>query len=875
MRRRVTIATLFAIACGGDPTIDDPGEGPADTAGLDQTMAPRAAAALEAIQIRQYQQLATNGQSLSAEDDGISVEWTRWGTVHSIVAHRAPLPVEAPPGASPETVALQSLSELAPALGLTDLSSLGNARRRTARDGRVVIELDQYLDGLPIWGANARVVVDSSGRVRAMTSSLLPVRLSPSSEPLIDSEAAASIVRDLGDAPVAPVVLGVWVSPDPSVRTPRLAWRGRTNHTIAYVDASSGAVLSSRPFSVGDQHAESLYRDTYGSTPTVAGDSQCHTGASPSCNVTGDAACPVACSTSCTNSGAPAAATQIYSHLSATLTFLSVRLGRDSWNDDPGSSCHRLRANLNTNPADVEEAIWQGEFAPDTEQESIIVGLDHTCQNSIAHEAFHGVDEGIHGNSPVYNSSGETATLAEGISDVFAELVEAYAAGAAPDWIHNTSCGPSARRSNLADPPLYTTLTCSGPDPDTWSNYQKPFTFCPTTYSNIGILGKAAYLASRSVGANPITHYGVPVAGIGRPALEKVLYSCLETDLTPTSTFVEYAQCMVSAAADLGYDFGRVQDSLDSVGIWRPYKMLWTIPSTYVATTHQVDSGGTDRRWAFYESPLVRYAILARRTCGLEVCPNPYGWHDEVSIGMSLRGGPATELFGHEIYVCGANSANTSVLCRKLTQAGGLVNVASPPGTSDKKVSLVSFGGALYLFKKAAGTGARAVTWNRFDFATGTWSVSMTTPISTDEPVSASADSTGVWVVYRRATDGRIGYRKLTDVVANTWTNQVLLPAKADGIVPLVSGGPAAAVFRDRLHVVAAHPATGGDELRYMSCALPCSGSGSWTKWVLQDSDVDAGTTTIDAANPSGALQLNLWRRSATGQLIWKFKVSE
>ena len=514
------------------------------------------------------------------------------------------------------------------------------------------------------------------------------------------------------------------------------------------------------------------------------------------------------------------------------------------------------------------------------------------CSDVIVHEYTHGIDYNERPSAPLYSGSNNTQgkALSEAIPDIFGELAEKYSTGTT-DWIHTDGCGVAnpdcRRRSNFADPPSFENLWWSagdgcGPGADTFSNY------CTSTqadYSNLNIPGKAAYLAAREPSEGAATHYQVTTTGIGEQSFGNLLYYCFNSVLTRTDLFTTYATCLHnrSCATQSSSQCQEVINAHDAVSIWRPYRTFAAATGEVGLAKHTVYPCQTcaisNRRYVFYR-PTGTNAIYYRyKECALD--SSTCGWSAlyNLSVPMTTPPSSTTQVSGllatTTAWICGptydGGSPGYPVRCRRIKSDNTVDYAPDPGGTrTDARVSIAWHSGYLYVVRKAAGSGSQALKWTRYNPSSNTWSTEANVGASTAHAPTIASDGSatnGLWLVYRRASDGRIVYRKF-DAASTTWSSEMLAGRSTE--TPATATSLAAAVHKSRLHVASRDTTTG--EIRYMSCAQPCTSQSDWTRWVVQNG---LTFTPLYLGNVDGILSLWHGDPIETGYIQWNFKVSE
>lgn len=174
----------------------------------------------------------------------------------------------------------------------------------------------------------------------------------------------------------------------------------------------------------------------------------------------------------------------------------------------------------------------------------------------IGHELTHGVIE----NSARLVYQGESGALNESIADIFGNTIQGK------NWLIGddiyTPYTPGDALRSMENPALYN-------QPDHYSNLYRGSSDNGGVHTNSGITNKAFYLLAQGG-----THRGVSVTGIGREDAAKIVYRALTYYLTSTSNFAAMRQAMISSATDLfganSAQVNSIQAAYAAVGIGSP-----------------------------------------------------------------------------------------------------------------------------------------------------------------------------------------------------------------------------------------------------------------------------------------------------------------
>ncbi|MFC4098477.1 M4 family metallopeptidase [Paenibacillus xanthanilyticus] len=222
-------------------------------------------------------------------------------------------------------------------------------------------------------------------------------------------------------------------------------------------------------------------------------------------------------------------------YASEVYDFYKERFGRESL-DGRGSSIVSI---VNAGP--IDNAYWDGSQIVYGDGNSLFECL--TCgKDVIAHELTHGVTEFTANLEYV----GQSGALNESISDIMAAVYDAE------DWMIGEDLSIKEGHGVLRD--MSDPSKGLEPQPSTMSEY----VVLPEdeehdnggVHINSGIPNHAAYLIATEIDAIP------SLEGQGRSLLGQIVYGALTSYLTPTSGFAEARDGFVLAAGDLPLDEG-------------------------------------------------------------------------------------------------------------------------------------------------------------------------------------------------------------------------------------------------------------------------------------------------------------------------------
>lgn len=441
--------------------------------------------------------------------------------------------------------------------------------------GRFVVRVQQKMGNLPIFGAQASLVVQPGIGVTSLTSNIVPPQ-DIGLEPRIGLEEVKKIafsvyeeslarMADLkgADMDLAPQSIDdnkpelmVFV---PDVfgmeGRPSLTWKNRIGSFVIFVDAVEGntvfqyldhqSVLSRRTYDMNNtgQFPGNLVLDDNGST------------ASPTSE--------------------PAVA---HANAGRVYQYFWDQFQRDSFDDNDFSGANGGATIVShVNYKTMGNAYW------DPQRQAMVYGPGFAIAlDIVGHEISHAVIS-HEANLAYFNESG---ALNEAYADMFGAFVESK--HEALNWALGEKlpgfAPPDAPLRDMADPhnggfyPSHGYSSSNRGQPDHYSELlSSADAICATTtdsmngcvHFNSGIINKAVYLMS--VGGS---HYGIDVQGIGIDKVARVFYRALVMTLTPSSSMADAANKVNLACSELqtgGFmtdnDCGQVRNAFTAVGL--------------------------------------------------------------------------------------------------------------------------------------------------------------------------------------------------------------------------------------------------------------------------------------------------------------------
>lgn len=427
------------------------------------------------------------------------------------------------PKGEPREAAAEYLRAVAPVFRMAANSELEPVRSRSDELGQSHVRFQQYLNDLPVVGAQLTVHADGlSGRVHAVTGRFVAGE-ELASEPAIEGEVAlAATLADLaGDAVSVDVPDLVYVVTDDGAR---LAWSAEVQYTgaegperdLVFIDAITGELITRHP-----QHHRALNRYVY--------------------NSGGQQALPGQLLIKEGGSSADATASDAYKFAGVTYNFFKAKFGRDSFNGSGAalhSSVHFGYKYVN--------AYWDGSQMVYGDGDGVYASAFARDQDVVVHELTHAVTQ--YEANLVYQ--GQSGALNEAYSDIMAAAADAYAAG-----------GVRAATWNLAE-----AIWTPGKAGDAMRYMNNPTKdgqstdYYPERYTgkednggvhlNSGIANLAFYLTVAG-GKHPRgkTSTVVPALGIDKGAA--IYYRALTEYLSSNATFQDARNATAQAATEL------------------------------------------------------------------------------------------------------------------------------------------------------------------------------------------------------------------------------------------------------------------------------------------------------------------------------------
>jgi Zn-dependent metalloprotease len=444
-------------------------------------------------------------------------------------------------------------------------------RRRKDPDlpNRYVAEVEQRVDGVPVFGSTAKLSVDSVLGVTKFSGTISSVALEDTTPKIAEGEAVAAarlklaeVLRSSPDAsrafPLAPnpekaevgkpalvVFDPALIGKAPTGKT-RLAWLVTIDAFRIFVDAVTGEAF----YYYRDQPSGGMLRRIYDLAQTTAFPGSL--GIDEEKRQRADSL--------------ELEALIAFRNAGIVRDYFFLNFGRDGFDDNQGQGGSPMEAYVRYGR--TQNAYWCTTKSYDCPKGNVMVyGPGYAgALDIVAHEMTHGII--AHEKNLLYLN--EPGAVNESLADIFGALIELDARGDGGNWlIGETSPGFSVTLPlrSLADPNLRDangrslfdrnarfSLTNRG-QPDHYSEVLTPAdTMCGSTayndngcvHFNSGILNKFAYLISEGG-----THRGVTVAGIGRTKLARITYRAMTVGLNQSSTLSHAANAFVESCFEL------------------------------------------------------------------------------------------------------------------------------------------------------------------------------------------------------------------------------------------------------------------------------------------------------------------------------------
>ncbi|MEY2699911.1 MAG: hypothetical protein RIQ52_666 [Pseudomonadota bacterium] len=445
------------------------------------------------------------------------------------------------------------------------------------------IVFDQWYQGLQVWPARLVVHTTASGDVAAVSGSTAPTPDRMALRPVVSAERAARI----GVAAVTHTSPQAAVKPElviymPQEQSARLAWKMQVGVSMherqqVVVDARSGEVIShwnllphaqatgSGVDLFGKTQTLSLWQDSKGLYNLINTSIAMYDGTSdpmlpdtrgvitirdarnqpPNSDPQTTPVSYVVSSASPTSKwlkdGVSAA-----SNLATVYSYYRERHGRNSIDGKGSAIIGVVRLGKKYDNAFYDSSINTMFFGDAARYAGAL--------DVVGHEMTHGIT--AYTANLIYQD--QSGALNEAVSDIFGEMIEAYANNGQADWVISAQLGTPFR--NLITPGSLEAYP-GKPYPASMAQYITTTDDDGGVHTNSTIIGHAFYLMTK----------GAPANGLSYLEAEKILYRALSVYLTPSSQFMDARLQCLQAAEDLyGAGSKQVQQvawAFDSVGL--------------------------------------------------------------------------------------------------------------------------------------------------------------------------------------------------------------------------------------------------------------------------------------------------------------------
>jgi vibriolysin len=514
----------------------------------------------------------------------------------SLTGQRAPRPFVAGDPASLRQAEDLGLRSLRAVPALTAGVELGRARSVEVDTlGRAHVRVAQTVGGVPVFGAEAIVHLDGTGRFAGVTDGLAR-NIAADVRPTIDPATALSTAI----ATAAPSVRQPGSTVDLQIlRQPgrdRLTYRvqldyeegGEPFRPVVFVDATDGAVVWSYD-NLQAARNRVVYTANHGTTL-------------PGALVRSEGNAAVL------DDDVNAA----YDHMGSTYDCYLALFGRDSY-DNAGA---RLSSSVHYS-TNYANGFWNGTQLVYGDGDNVTTRSYSQSMDLTAHELTHAVTERT--SNLIY--SGESGALNEAMSDIFGNVCEWYrdtggdlnGPTSADNWTVYEDIFLTAPYRYMYDPAL------DGFSSDFWT----PLVGNLDVHYSSGIANLAFYLAANG-GTHPRGASVTVVGGIGIHDAARIFYLANTAYLTPTARFADARAATIAAAVDL---FGPDSNQAEQIGhAWSAVGVLPPVPPATVLsrTDFEADLGGFSNGGADatrYQNPLVagsgRYSVRLRDDSGV------------------------------------------------------------------------------------------------------------------------------------------------------------------------------------------------------------------------------------------------------------------
>jgi len=430
-------------------------------------------------------------------------------------------------------------------------SQLKIIKRTTDVSGVKHFRIQQYIKGIPVYGAEQTIHIDRTGSVSSALGDLPPVEetlvpndgipvISEEDAIQIASAEAASRIGELGDPQKTPEAqLNIYYHEDDGQTY--LVYITEVNvlepgplRTKYFVNAIDGSIVSQFDiihFATGT--GTGVLGDTKTLTTTQSGNSYLLKDTTRGKGIetytaNNRSSLPGTLLTDADNVWTDRAGVDAHAHAAATYDFYKSKFNRNGI--DGNGLLIRSTVHYGSN---YNNAFWNGVQIVFGDGDGTTFRPLSGDLDVVGHELTHGVIE-YTANLEYRNEPG---ALNEAFADIIGNTIQSknWLIG---DDVYTPNIPGDALRS-MSNPTLYG-------QPDKYSDRYTGTSDNGGVHINSGIINKAYYLAAQGG-----THNGVTVSGIGRDKAVQIFYSSLVNYLTPTSKFAAAKTATIQAARDL------------------------------------------------------------------------------------------------------------------------------------------------------------------------------------------------------------------------------------------------------------------------------------------------------------------------------------
>jgi hypothetical protein len=700
---------------------------------------------------------------------------------------------------------------------IDDPKDLFRVTRTAATPRRIHVHMVQEVEGLPVFGTRVVFHMGVDGGFEGFSGVYLPEKLLPT---VAVSVAAAPNAR-VGLFHGSLFGLHDWES-----RVAEVAYKVHDVDAVGlpfwrYVSALTGEDLFVAAAYMTDAPSDSYYSPdgaTMPGNPVRLDSTQtCGSGVYPSCAWQG---------------------TAVYNWFWTNLmgSHLADRYGRDSWDngqdvEDCPDPHHRMQTTSDYNDLGEWNAVWDPSLC------AVGIGTEQaTCYDVLGHEFGHGIEQADMAINPIYGR--HSSAINEGLADVFGEFYEEWITGD-PDWLSGTGTGCQSTR-NLANP-----AESLAPNGDPIAQPEHASQFDPpgcigacSDHFDATIIGKAAHLLGRAAAEGSITHWGIPVTGIGGTDASLVFYGAVNQYLGSSPTFSDLRDALLDSA-DEQFEWGSNQYdqtlwTVDAIGFWT-HKQDFGFTSEIMPSTAHFTVNGQARRYVFdVEGGSLKYRY---RTCTY------YGlctWSAPTAV-YSASAGASTVIHDGVLWVFW--TYGNGIYYKKYFSDGTSsgVYVRSGASTSVAPVAVHVATNLLYLYYRDVQPLSVAATVRVMQLNGSTWSAATATLVTTRSPFSAISLN-NVHLFYRNANLD-VAFKRY-DRGAGTWSAEHVVEIEVGGLDDAY--GPSVAYYRGRIHIAYASDhvyqwSIPLDSSYTASCEYPCMDD-AWTPFQWIDGTKDPST---------------------------------